>query len=230
MRSSDNTKWQACMRETDADRSWQAGHGEPWTSKRDEQGRDRRKAFLSWFLPFTVNLEDLQMHVLAHSSERANSESTGDASKKWRHKNGSKVFMLTSAKKKKTKEKILRAEKCGDLTTAKHTRSSTKDVNLGTITDTQSRYKFSPLDGIRVEPKLHRRRRIIFKRLQKPSHEGKTYSYKQFIRMWQALYRIIMESSINYTSSITDKQNCRTNRTSSKRRDISRIIAIWIGW
>ena len=89
--------------------------------------------------------------------------------------------------------------------------------NLGTITDTQSRYRFSPLDGIRVEPKLHRRRRIIFKRLQKPSHEGKTYSYKQFIRMWQALYRIIMESSINYTSSITDKQNCRTNRTSSKR-------------
>ena len=104
MRSSDNTKWQACMRETDADRSWQAGHGEPWTSKRDEQGRDRRKAFLSWFLPFTVNLEDLQMHVLAHSSERANSESTGDASKKWRHKNGSKVFMLTSAKKKNKRE------------------------------------------------------------------------------------------------------------------------------
>ena len=106
MRSSDKTKWQACMRETDADRSWQAGHGEPWTSKRDEQGRDRRKAFLSWFLPFTVNLEDLQMHVLAHSSERANSESKGDASKKVEtQKRKHRVHAYFSKKKKNKREK-----------------------------------------------------------------------------------------------------------------------------
>ena len=39
-----------------------------------------------------------------------------------------------------------------------------------------------------------------------------------------------MESSNNYTPSIRDKWNCRTSCTSSKGRDISRIIVIWIGW
>ena len=34
-----------------------------------------------WLHPFTVNPEDLEEHVLAHSSERANSDSEGDASK-----------------------------------------------------------------------------------------------------------------------------------------------------
>ena len=33
IRSSHDSKWQACMRETDAARSWQAGHGKPWTIK-----------------------------------------------------------------------------------------------------------------------------------------------------------------------------------------------------
>ena len=44
------------------------------------------------------------------------------------------------------------------------TKSSAKDVNLGTITDTLSWYEFSPLNGIRVKPKLHRRRRRIYER------------------------------------------------------------------
>ena len=34
---------QCCMRETDADRSWQTGHGESWTSRRDEQGRSNAR-------------------------------------------------------------------------------------------------------------------------------------------------------------------------------------------
>ena len=36
---------------------------------------------LVWLQPFTVNLEDLEMYALAHSSERENSDSEGDASK-----------------------------------------------------------------------------------------------------------------------------------------------------
>ena len=48
------------------------------------------------------------------------------------------------------------------------TTSSTKGMNLGTITDTLSWYKFSPLSGIRVKPKLHKRRRRIYESLQKP--------------------------------------------------------------
>ena len=43
IRSNADSKWQACLRETDADRSWQAGHEEPWTSKRDEQGRSNAR-------------------------------------------------------------------------------------------------------------------------------------------------------------------------------------------
>ena len=70
IRSGNDSKWQACMRETDADRSWQAGHGEPWTSKRNEQ-KDPTQGIPVWLQPFTVNLEDLETHVLAHSSERA---------------------------------------------------------------------------------------------------------------------------------------------------------------
>ena len=34
-----------------------------------------------WLQPFTDNLEDLETHVLAHSSERENSDSEGGASK-----------------------------------------------------------------------------------------------------------------------------------------------------
>ena len=43
IRSSNSSKWQACMRGTVADNSWQAGHGELWTSKRDEQGRSNAR-------------------------------------------------------------------------------------------------------------------------------------------------------------------------------------------
>ena len=39
-----------------------------------------------------------------------------------------------------------------------------------------------------------------------------------------------MESLNNYIFSLRNKRNCRTSCTSSKRGDISRIIAIWIGW
>ena len=46
-------------------------------------------------------------------------------------------------------------------------------MNLGTITDTLSWYKLSSLNGIRVKPKLHRRRRRIYESLQKPSQKPK---------------------------------------------------------
>ena len=48
-----------------------------------------------------------------------------------------------------------------------------RNVNLGTITETLSWCKFSPLSGIRVKPKLHRRRRRIYEILQKPSQKPK---------------------------------------------------------
>ena len=43
-----------------------------------------------WLQPFSDNLEDLETHVPAHSSERE--------LQKWRHKNGRTVSLLTSPK------------------------------------------------------------------------------------------------------------------------------------
>ena len=59
---------------------------------------------------------------------------------------------------------------------------------------------------------------------------AKSNSYEQFVRFWQALWRIIKESSNKYTLSIRDKRNFRTNCTTSKRRNISCISAIPTGW
>ena len=42
---------------------------------------DPTQGILDWLQPFTANLEDLEMHVLAHFSERENSDSEGDAPK-----------------------------------------------------------------------------------------------------------------------------------------------------
>ena len=90
---------------------------------------------------------------------------------KWRHKkrkNSVHAYLW-----KNQKRSVLRSEKYGDLTTTEHKKSCVKDVNLGTITDTLSRYKFSPLSGIRVKPKLHKRRRRMYESLQQPSQKPK---------------------------------------------------------
>ena len=108
IRSSNNSKWQACMRETDADRSWQAGHGEPWTSKRDEQGRFNA-SHSCLVTAFHSNLEDLETRVLAHSSEREKSDSEEN-----------RKHSIHTHFSKNQKRSILRSEKYGVLTTAEH--------------------------------------------------------------------------------------------------------------
>ena len=90
---------------------------------------------------------------------------------KWRHNNGSTVFMLISAKTKR------------DLLCEQKSMATWQQQNLGTITDTLSWYKFSPLGGIRVKPKLHMRRRRIYESLEKPSQKPKvihTYNLWKF--------------------------------------------------
>ena len=89
---------------------------------------------------------------------------------KWRHKNGSIVFMLTSAK---TKIDLFCDQKSMMTCLQQSTKSSAKDMNLGTISDTLSWYKLSSLSGIRVKSKLHRRRKRIYESLQKPSQKSK---------------------------------------------------------
>ena len=58
--------------------------------------------------------------------------------------------------------------------------------------------------------------------------EAKSYFYERFVEIWQVLWRITMESSDKLSSHRSETTNCRTSCTSSKRRNISRIIAIWI--
>ena len=47
----------------------------------ETEKEDPTQGILDWLQPFTDNLEDLETHVLADSSERENSGSEGDASK-----------------------------------------------------------------------------------------------------------------------------------------------------
>ena len=172
-RSSNNSKWQARMRETDADRSWQASHGEPWTNRRDEQGRSnaRHSCLVRTLHSYSRGPGGA---VLAHSSEREKSDSEGDASKVETQKNGS--TSIHTHFRKNQKRSILRAEKYGDFQ-QQSTKSSARDVILGTITDTLSWYKFSPFSGISVIPKLHKRRRSIYEISQ-----SRRRSHKSFMR------------------------------------------------
>ena len=71
--------------------------------------------------------------------------------------------MLTSAK---TKRDPFCAQKSVVTRQQQSTKSPAKDVNLGTITDTLPWYQFSPLNGIRVKPKVHDRRVRIYESLQ----------------------------------------------------------------
>ena len=48
-------------------------------NEKDEE--DPRQGIPDWLQPVTENLEDLETHVPAHSSEREISDSAGDASK-----------------------------------------------------------------------------------------------------------------------------------------------------
>ena len=114
IRSSADSKWQSCMRETDADRSWQAGPGEPANEMNKE---DPTQGIPVWLQAFTVNAEDLEAHVLAHSSERVISDSEGEASKVETQKRNHSVHAYF---RKNQKRSILRTEKYGDLTTAEH--------------------------------------------------------------------------------------------------------------
>ena len=116
IRSSDNSKWQACMRETDADRSWQAGHGEPWTNRRDEHGRSNARH--SCLVTALHSSSRGPEYMCSHIPLKEWTQIRKLTLQKWRYKNGSTVFMLTFAKTKK--RSILRAEKYGDKKTAEH--------------------------------------------------------------------------------------------------------------
>ena len=107
--------------------------------------------------PFTVNLEDLERcaRTFFWKSELRFG--------RWRFESGhTKTEAWCSCLLPQKPKDIYSARRQVWWYDNSRVRSSTKDVNLGTITETLSWYKFSPLSGIRVRPKLHRRRRRIY--------------------------------------------------------------------
>ena len=99
---------------TDPDKQ-ATGNREPANEMNKE---DPTQGIPVWLQPFTVNLEDLETHVLAHSSAREKSDSEGDASKVETQKK--RKHSVHAYFRKNQKRSILQAEKYGDLITAEH--------------------------------------------------------------------------------------------------------------
>ena len=113
--------------------------------------QDPKEGIPDWWKPFTDNLENLEAHVLAHSSERANSGLEGDASKvvtqkrkhciythftkDWNCDMCLKTQIARVPCRRRNERSIPRAEKFGDLTTVEH-----KILNEGRESRNNHRY------------------------------------------------------------------------------------------
>ena len=141
---------------------------------------DPTQGIPDWLQLFTANLEDLETHVPAHSSEREISDSEGDASKvetqrrkhsiythftKDRNCDRSLRTKITRVPcRRRDKGSIPRAEKFGELITADHKvlneRSESRNNHQHAVV-----YKISPLNGynlIRAEQQLLWRRKRVY--------------------------------------------------------------------
>ena len=207
---------------------------------------DPTQGISDWWQPFTDNLEDLETHVPAHSCGTENSDSEGDASRveiqEWKHSiethfrkyRNCDICLRTEITsvpcRRRDEGSILRTEKYGVLTTAEHNVRSegresrnnhrfaavVQDLTIQWILSMwEQKFAGDGEESMKVSWAVA---------------EAKSYLDERFIRIWQVLWRSIMESSNSDTSSIRDKRNCTASCTSSKRRDISLIIAIWIEW
>ena len=120
--------------QTDPDKKSSGNRGP--AHKKNEMNKDPTQGIPDWLQPFTVNLEDLETHVPAHSSEREISDSEGDASKVGALKRKHSIYThfpkdrncdiclrtkITRVPCRRRHEgSIPRAEKFGDLITADH--------------------------------------------------------------------------------------------------------------
>ena len=148
---------------------------------------------------------------------------------KWRHKNGSTVLKLTSQKdrncdmclrtkitrvpcRRRNEGSIPRAEKFGDLMTADHKVLKWRKW-IPEQSPVRCRDKISPLSGynlIRVRSRIRRRRKIkLSTKFSRAVTKAKSYWNRQFIRIWQFLWIIVMESSNVYTFSLRNERILR---------------------
>ena len=197
IRSSHDSKWQACMRETDADRSWQAGRGKPWTNMRKFfqtrcTRRIQRKIFLIGYSPSQL-ISRTWRSVLADSSERVNTDSEGDASKVETQKTEAQYSCLLPQIPKEiysTNRRDWWLDNSGAQNPQR--RMWISEQSPVRCRGTRSHHS---VDITRVKTELHRRRRRIF-----------------------------MEVFREAISHRLETWNCRTSCTSSTRRDISVLL------
>ena len=184
----------------------------------------------------------------AHSSEREISDSEGDASKVGDTKNGSTVSFLTSTETEIATyvwEPKLRGFLAEDaMRDLFHEQKSlvtwqqriTKSSNEGSESRNNNRYAVVVQDlatrWIQSYPckKNRRRRRRVYESFWSRHISQKVICTEKFMRIWQILWRVDMESSNIHSSSLRNKRNCRTSYTTSKRGNISCTIAIRTGW
>ena len=91
---------------------------------------DPTQGIPDWLQPFTVILEDLKMHVLAHSSERVNSDSEGDASKVEIQKRKHNILTHFRTDRKRS---IPRTEEIGDLKTVERKSESRNNHQFAAV-------------------------------------------------------------------------------------------------
>ena len=127
----------ACGKSMQTNLDMQASGSRGLAHTEDETDKeDPTRGIQDWFQPFTANLEDLETHVPAHSSEREISDPEGDASKVGTEKRKHSIYTHFSKDRncdiclrakitrvpcrRRDKGSIPRAEKFGDLITADH--------------------------------------------------------------------------------------------------------------
>ena len=184
---------------------------------------DPTQGIPDWLQPFTVNLEDLE-YMCSHIPLKEWTQIRKATLQKWRYKNGSTGV---HAYFRKTPKEIYSAngrEWRLENSVEHKSESRNNDQSAAVVQDLTIQWilpvwkqNFTGDEKNFVE---------IFRAVT----EAKCCWYERLIRVRQFLWRIVMESSDNYTLLLRNERNCRTSCTSSKRRDISRIIAIWIEW
>ena len=215
IRSSHDSKWQACMRGTDADRAWQAGRGKPWTQHAktfsDEMYKeDPTQDIPDWLQPVTVNLEDLEKcarRFLWKSEHRFG---------RWRYKSGdTKTEAQYSCLLPQIPKEIYSTNRRDWWLDNSGAQNPQRRMWISVQSPVRCRGTKShhSVDITRVKTELHRRRRRIFMEVPRAVAETRSYSYG---RLW----RIITEA----ISHRLETWNCRTSCTSSKRRDISVLL------
>ena len=221
VKSSRTATWRTCTRKVERD--------------------DRLRDLPEWLEEFTDNQEDTQMPAPAHISQDSDSERL----RKWhqgyiifetqfpKDRNCEvclRTWMTRALCRRRTGEAVPRAEKFGIFITADHkvlneegeSRNNHQYAVVVQDLATQ-RIQFYPWKNFSWDGKE-------FTKVSLAVRKAKSYSQRQFFGVWQILWRIFMESSNFHTSPFKNKWDCWASRTKSKRRTITCIAAVRIGW